>query len=484
MLTLALSLGFVSCDDYDLPNPPAQSNPQEPMFDASAIELVSIASPETIDLIQINDADALVPLAEVVSIKGLEGYTAKYVGQMSASESFSNPVNFDVEVKDNKIYANPDDLDAAYHQALSTVAPNARETNIRFTVYAENDKSRIRIGEFGALKATMKPFDPGFTVEEKYYLIGTATNGLIDKATAIEMHNSGASPYDDPVFTAVIDITSQQAADGYQWAVVPESTMSAGSGVVMAPSDEALADMTEGYLTDYTSADVFAIVSEENKHLFTVNVKADEDGLYSYKVELAIPNLWTPGPSNDWNQGASQLLYTDNYVFYQGYVHIDSEFKFTSAPDWAHTNFGYAADGKLSTDGGAGNMKTTQDGTPLTNGLYWCTADIVALTYTATPINSFGIIGDATDGGWDSETKMTPSEDFMTWTVTTTLKEGTFKFRANDNWDINLGGALEALTPGADNIPVSTGQTGTVTITLNLATITDGVSWYTATITQ
>lgn len=70
---------------------------------------------------------------------------------------------------------------------------------------------------------------------------------------------------------------------------------------------------------------------------------------------------------------------------------------------------------------------------------------------------------------------MTPSADFLTWTVTTTLKEGTFKFRANDGWDINLGGSLLDLTPGADNIPAPT--TGKVTITLDLSSIP-----YTATV--
>lgn len=489
MLTLAMGLGFVACDDFDMPNPPAQSNPQEPVFEASNISMTPLTGTDVVDLIQANDGDQLVALAAVTEVKDLpEGYTLEFKGQMSASDAFANPVAFDVVTEDGRLLADPDNLDAAYHSALGTIDPSARETHIRFIAYAVNGTSRIRIGNqdgyFCPMAVQMKPFAPGFVVEEKYYLIGTCSNDRIDKATAIEMHNSGVSPYDDPVFTAVIDITDQQAADGYKWAVVPESTMAAGSGLVMAPSDEALADQMEGYLADSNTLDVFGVVNASNKHLFTVNVKADEDGLYSYKVQLAIPTLYTPGPSNDWNFGKSQQLYTNNYTSYMGFVHIKEQFKFTSAPDWAHTNFGFAEAGKLSTAGSADNLKVNENDQPLTDGLYWCTADIAALTYTALPVSSIGIIGSATEKGWDGEVAMTPSADFMTWTVTTKLKEGAMKFRLNNDWAVSLGGSFAALTTDGGDITVEGADTGDVTITLDLSGITEGVSWYTATITK
>jgi hypothetical protein len=45
---------------------------------------------------------------------------------------------------------------------------------------------------------------------------------------------------------------------------------------------------------------------------------------------------------------------------------------------------------------------------------------------------------------WDEESK--------TWTVTMELAADQFKFRANDDWDINWGGA------GADPTPVTVGE--------------------------
>lgn len=476
----ALGLGMVSCDDFDYPNPPGQSNPQEPVFEAAYLNMASTAGTSTIDLIAANNSDKLVPLAEVVSADSLpEGYQLSFVGQMASSDAFTGAVDFATVVDGNQIYANPDILDAAYHEALGTIDPNAKNVNIRYKAYASNGSSTLRLGGsdvyFCPMTATMKPFAPGFVVEEEYYLIGTCTDGRIDASKAIKMNNSGKSPYDDPNFSVVVDITADQAAAGYQWAVVPASTLAAGSGVVMAPTDEELAAEEKGYLMDYTTTGTWAVINASNTHLIQVNVRADEDGFYNYSAQLAIQNLYTPGGANGWNQGASQKLFTSNYTDYQGYVHVDGEFKFTSAPDWSHTNFGFASAGVLTTDGSAGNINVNQNDEPLTNGLYWCTANITALTYTATAINSIGLIGDATEGGWDADTDMTPSADFLTWTVTTTLKEGTFKFRANDGWDINLGGSLLDITPGADNIPAPT--TGKVTITLDLSSIP-----YTATV--
>jgi len=77
----------------------------------------------------------------------------------------------------------------------------------------------------------------------------------------------------------------------------------------------------------------------------------------------------------------------------------------------------------------------------------------------------WGLIGDATPGGWDNSTPMTYDPATGLWSVTTTLVNGAFKFRANNSWDINLGGDLNNLSYGGDNIPI-TG--GTYTITLNL----------------
>jgi hypothetical protein len=53
------------------------------------------------------------------------------------------------------------------------------------------------------------------------------------------------------------------------------------------------------------------------------------------------------------------------------------------------------------------------------------------------------------------------------WTATATMGVGEFKFRANNGWDINLGGDLQNLSYGGDNIAVT--EAGTYLVTLDLS---------------
>ena len=80
------------------------------------------------------------------------------------------------------------------------------------------------------------------------------------------------------------------------------------------------------------------------------------------------------------------------------------------------------------------------------------TVDVKALTYSLTAITTIGVIGPAQEGSWDTDTDMTWDEESKTWTVTMELAADQFKFRANDDWDINWGGA------GADPTPATVGE--------------------------
>ncbi|MDE5651322.1 MAG: hypothetical protein K2I35_10075 [Duncaniella sp.] len=57
------------------------------------------------------------------------------------------------------------------------------------------------------------------------------------------------------------------------------------------------------------------------------------------------------------------------------------------------------------------------------------------------------------------------------------LKNGQFKFRANDGWDINLGGSISDLQQNGENISFT--DEGTYVVTLDLSAIP-----YTATFTK
>lgn len=177
--------------------------------------------------------------------------------------------------------------------------------------------------------------------------------------------------------------------------------------------------------------------------------------------------LWTPGNSNEWNQGASQTLFSTDNVTFTGFAYLDGEFKFTSQPNWDGINYGQAKEedvikvGVLSTDGGAGNISVDK------KGLYYCTVDIKKLTYKLQYIEHVSVIGDATPGGWDTDTQLTPSDNYMVWSADVDFHAGSFKYRLNDSWDFNYGGDLNGLSQGGDNIGWD--NSGMVTVSIDFS---------------
>lgn len=62
-----------------------------------------------------------------------------------------------------------------------------------------------------------------------------------------------------------------------------------------------------------------------------------------------------------------------------------------------------------------------------------------------------GIIGSATDAGWDASTPMDQdAENPNIWTIQITLMDGAAKFRADNSWDVNWG---------STQFPIGTGET-------------------------
>lgn len=77
-------------------------------------------------------------------------------------------------------------------------------------------------------------------------------------------------------------------------------------------------------------------------------------------------------------------------------------------------------------------------------------------------VTTVGIIGSATEGGWDIDTDMIQdANDTSIWTINIDLTDGEVKFRANDDWPINWG-STEFPTgvgvQGGPNIPVLAGN--------------------------
>jgi len=199
----------------------------------------------------------------------------------------------------------------------------------------------------------------------------------------------------------------------------------------------------------------------------TVYSKAVSLTVTTYK-ELAPDRLYVPGAYQGWSPGTAPTIPSVTTNTYEGYVYMNTGdyFKFTSAPDFNHINFGDAGNGKLTTDGLAGGLKVNAA------GYYKLNADIKKLTYSAALIQSFGIIGTATPHAWDSSTPMTYDATKNTWTVKLNLVAGALKFRANDAWDINYGpsdsNALTGMLTQTD-AAINISNAGNYTVTIDMS---------------
>lgn len=155
----------------------------------------------------------------------------------------------------------------------------------------------------------------------------------------------------------------------------------------------------------------------------------------------------------------------------------DDGMKFRANGSW-DLNYGDTnADGSLEKDG-------TNIGVPY-DGDYEIVLDCRIPNEYTYSLTSWGLIGDATPGGWSTDTPMTWDAANKVWTVTVDLvSDGgtkTFKFRANQGWDLNYGGTgsgdgtadnysdatTAPLAAGGKNLGVPNNTDGNYTITFD-----------------
>lgn len=88
-----------------------------------------------------------------------------------------------------------------------------------------------------------------------------------------------------------------------------------------------------------------------------------------------------------------------------------------------------------------------------------------------TAYEEVGIIGSATEGGWDSDTDLVknPANPFL-WSKIIEISDGEAKFRANDAWTVNWGASAFPSGIGAQDGPNIPAADGTYFITFNSGT--------------
>ncbi len=475
---LALTFCLTACDDFELPNPPAQENPEPAIFDAAGLTLSQgsgTGADNAIDLTSLSEEGGNVVLAKITELKDFPSdFDLTFKVDISATPGFEKVKTVDGEVSGDDVIVTPGVMQGAIRDVI-TKKPDQLELYARFAAYAVKGTSTMRLGGedvyYADYKYDVVPMQP-YTIEEAYYLVGSFCGWDLSQAIKFN-RSSDLNVYDDPTFSVKIDVDAAYAAGGFEWKVVPQSTVTSGdfaNGAYGASYNEG--STTAGFLVEAPTAndENAGSIAIEGPYLITIDLEAK-----SFVVSYAMDFLYCPGTASSFGFRKAQMLSTSDYISYSGAAHLKKQWFLTAQASTKGLTF-YQDTEIADVDNtgiiySGGLMVPGEEDKPVQmvveqDGLYWVEANVVALTYKASLMSSLSLVGDFNNWGSVpdnpdavSDIDLTPSKDFLTWTATDVeFTDGSFKVRANHAWDLDFGGAADNVTFKGANIPVEAGK--------------------------
>lgn len=443
LLGMTLLMSMVSCtEDYtDWGNP--QSNSQE--------EAVAFGNGSVTPVDVINLADVTTEKIKVASIVAPTSSDAAYTPNYKIN---FDGQSFDIDADGNMAKA---DL-VNYITNKYGKRPTERDIDATLDAWQSNGSTAVKMVTSETFQVKAIPEAP--VIEEGYYLVGDMfttddVNGWT-KGVAKAFNHSDKDVYEDPVFTVSFETTK---ADQY-WKIIPKKNIDADDlwapGVV-GPKVDGDDSMT-GALTNGDAK--AGKIAKAGKYKLTINMMD-----YSYTIEEVNydPFIYFIGSTDGWKSNDQKLALVDDAKgVYTGYVYLADpnaagfEFKFQRAQGNWETAIG--AGTFVSFDGAAIGVDNGNIGVNAGEGVYYMDVNLSEGTITATKIETMGMIGGFNN--WDGDA-------VMTWNAEEYCFEATFeapnvgvtadgwKFRVNGDWAINLGGSINNLTAGGDNITVA-----------------------------
>ena len=220
--------------------------------------------------------------------------------------------------------------------------------------------------------------------------------------------------------------------------------------------------------------------------------KDDEEVTPGGKTELVEDGFYIQGPSTAYSgfdikatlsSAKNEVLQEDRAELLEIFaaMRVGDGFNIIQVAGAERTIWGPGADFAMSEAGGeepngiqrGAIAQTDTKFTVSEDGLYHVVIDTETGTGAIVKVD-WGVIGQATPGGWSADTRLdAPAFDMttMTWSLTdVTMGGGEWKFRYSDGWKVeidstldlgegkkgvkfntNFGGAVDALVPGGDN---------------------------------
>ena len=419
--------------EYTAAPEPPQAWEQEEFVTLPAT--VEVASVQAIDLAKVSEETVVVGTLTPLAVTE---------GEVKYSIVFEEEYKFTV---DENLAVPVDSLQKVVVAEFGK-RPTARTLSavINADVMVGGQASLILSEPFNVVVTPVAPF-----ISTGYYLIGNMNDWSTDNAKNFKFKHSGKDVYEDPVFT----ITFTAGGDCY-WKIIPQSNYDVDNPWRDNNAEGVLGTAVDGDSsldgTLVTTSPQAGKIAEEGMYKMTINMME-----YSYSIQkLEFEEyIYVPGNHQGWNPGAAPALWCPNFDgVYTGYSNLDGDFKFTRVRGWDseynYTHFTTFSAGL--TQGGGTNLNMA------TPGFYYLKVDVAAGSVTATQTTTWGIIGPAQAGGWDNDTDMTWNADKGCWYIANiALTAGEMKFRANDGWDINVGGEFGNLVEGGANIAVEAG---------------------------
>ncbi len=446
LLGMTLLMSMVSCtEDYtDWANP--QTNPEE--------EAVSFGDGSVTPVDVINLADVTGDKVKVASI----------VAPTSTKDTYtpSFKINFDGQSFDIDADGNMAKADLVnYITNKYGKRPTERDIDATLDAWVSNGSTAAKMATSETFQVKAIPEAP--VIENGYYLVGDMFNvEAVGDAAAVDGWNtvsakqafkhSDKDVYDDPIFTISFETTK---ADQY-WKIIPKKNADAGNiwaAGVVGPKVDGDDSMT-GALTNGDAK--AGKIAKAGKYKLTINMMD-----YSYTIEEVNydPFIYFIGSTDGWKSNDQKLALVDDAKgVYTGYVYLADpnaagfEFKFQRAQGNWDTAIG--AGTFVSFGGAAIGVDNGNIGVNAGEGVYYMDVNLSEGTITATKVETMGMIGGFNN--WDGDAKMTwNAEEYCFEATNAGVTADGWKFRVNGDWAINLGGSLNNLTAGGDNITVA-----------------------------
>lgn len=439
-------MSMVSCtEDYtDWGNP--QTNPQK--------EAVAFGDGSVTPVDVINLADVKTEKVKVASIVAPTSSNAAYTPNYKIN---FDGQSFDIDADGNMATA---DL-TSYIVNQYGKRPTERDIDATLDAWVSNGSTAVKMATSATFQVKAIPEAP--VIDAGYYLVGdmfTIKDGETEvlngwtKEAAKAFNHSDKDVYDDPIFTVSFET---KKADQY-WKIIPKKNIDSGdiwAAGVVGPKVDGDESMT-GLLTNGDAK--AGKIAKAGKYKLTINMMD-----YSYTIEEVNydPFIYFIGSTDGWKSSDQKLALVDDAKgVYTGYVYLADpnnagfEFKFQRAPGNWDTAIG--AGTFVSFAGAAIGVDNGNLGVNAGEGVYYMDINLSEGTITATKVETMGMVGDFT--GWADG-----ADVVMTWNAEEYCYEATnagvtaagWKFRVNGKWDINLGGSLNNLTAGGDNLTVA-----------------------------